>query len=222
MDFHFYYFILMELALTILAGLGALLFLSGYLGFVFAGFKHHFVTGLISALPVFNIVTVPALWRHTRRKVITSAIGLIIVIASWFLGANTGITKYIGLLKGDKQTAQTSITSPSSSNNTINSTPINMPSAPVAPSTNPSSINYVDEGKMQQLPKSALYRMDFEIVPVDKIQTLKNRIVKVITTSNDQLEGRVNNVTASSITIQNNELPIASIKQISLMVKKAN
>ena len=87
----------MELAFTILAGLGAFLILIGYLGFVFAGFRHHFVTGIISALPVLNIVTVPALWPKAGRKVVTSILGIIIVLASWFLGANTGIPKYVGL-----------------------------------------------------------------------------------------------------------------------------
>jgi len=62
----------MELAFTIIAGLGALLILFSYLGFVFAGFRHHFVTGIISALPVLNIVTVPALWPKARKKIIIS------------------------------------------------------------------------------------------------------------------------------------------------------
>jgi hypothetical protein len=206
----------MELAFTIIAGLGALLFLSGYLGFVFAGFKHHFVTGLISALPVLNIVTVPALWRNASRKFITSIFGLIIVVASWFLGANTGISKYVGLLKGDKQATQTTIVgSPSTVINNITT------SSPTDSST-PNLHQSIDESKMKQLPKKALYHMSFEAVALDKIQTLKDRVVKIITTKNSQLEGRVDNVSASSIVINGSELPIANIKQISLMVKKAN
>ena len=215
----------MELVFTIVASLGALLILIGYLGFVFAGFRHHFVTGIISALPVLNIVTVPALWRKAGPKVITSIIGLVIVIASWFLGANTGIQKYVGMLKGDKQTTQTVITTvanPAPSATTISAAPsISTQIAPVA--TPLSSNNFtLDESKMQQLPKKALYRMTFDVVPLDKVQSLKGRVVKIITTKGDQFEGRINNVTASSIIIQNNELPITNIKQISLMVKKAN
>jgi hypothetical protein len=207
----------MELTFTIVAGLGALLVLIGYLGFVFAGFKHHFVTGIISALPVLNIVTVPALWRNAGSKVIISIVGLAIVIASWFLGANTGIQKYIGMLKGEKQTSQTTITSmPVTGTTTISATPSS--STQIAPAAMPS----IDESNMLQLPKKALYRMHFEIIPIDQVQSLKDKVVKIITTKGDQLEGRVNSVTASSIVIQNNELPIANIKQISLMVKKAN
>ncbi len=196
----------MELGLTILAGLGALLFLMGYLGFVIAGFKHHFVTGLISALPVFNIVTVPALWRKTSRKVITSTVGLVIVVASWFLGANTGIQNLITMIKGDKPT--------------ISQPTIQNPSTPLNAGTNIQPT--IDESKMQALPKKALYRMAFEAIPLDKIQTLKDRVVQITTSNGDTLEGRVSNLTASSITILGNELAIANIKKISLMVKKSN
>jgi len=213
----------MELAFTIVAGLGALLILIGYLGFVFAGFKHHFVTGVISALPVLNIVTVPALWPKAGRKVIISLLGFIIVAASWFLGANTGIPKYIGLLKGNKQTTQTITTTNSSSsvdNSNLSSSPTSS-NVSISPSI-ANSLSTIDESKMKQLPLKALYRMHFEVIPVDKIQSLQNRIVKIITTKNKQIEGRITNISKSSIVIQNNELPIANIKQISLMVKKSN
>ncbi len=203
----------MELIFTILAGLGALLFLVGYLGFVFAGFKHHFVTGLISALPVLNIVTIPALWRNASRKVIISAIGLIIIGASWFLGANTGVTKYISSLKKDNQTVQTSITTPLVTTD-------NIPTSHTQNSLTSNIQQHTDDSKFQALPKTALYRMSFELIPVDKIQGLKNRIVKIITTRNTQLEGQVESVNISSIVIDGSELPIANIKQISLMVKK--
>jgi hypothetical protein len=204
----------MELVFTIIAGLGALLVFIGYLGFVFAGFRHHFVTGIISALPVLNIVTVPALWPKAGRKVMTSLLGIIIVVASWFLGANTGIQKYVGVLKGNDQTTQTVSTTPSTNSTTI----INTSSSSLAAG----SQYTIDESKMQQLPKKALYRMKFEIIPVDKIQSLKGRVVKIVTTNNDQLEGRIANITSSSIFIHSNELPIANIKQISLMVKKTD
>ena len=212
----------MELAFTILAGLGALLILIGYLGFVFAGFRHHFVTGIISALPVLNIVTVPALWSKAGKKVITSMVGIIIVAASWFLGANTGIQKYVGMLKGNKQTTQTVITAPSSSNTTSTAS---TSTSQVVPAVTPAITNpqrAIDESKMQQLPKKALYRMSFEVVPVDNLQGLMNRVVRVITNSNIQIEGRIDSENTSSIIIQGHELPIANIKQISLMVKKPN
>ncbi len=204
----------MELAFTILAGIGALIFLSGYLGFVFAGFKHHFVTGIISALPVLNIVTVPALWRNASRKVFSSIIGLIIFIASWFLGANTGVSKYIGLLKGEQKTTQTTIVgSPIDANITATTS---------AQASYSGSQRTIDESKLQLLPKKPLYRMEFKNIPINKIQSLNNRVIKIITIENNIIDGRVDSVKASSIVINGSELPITNIKQISLMVKKAN
>ncbi len=204
----------MELAFTIIAGFGVLLLLSGYLGFVFAGFKHHFVTGLISMLPVLNIVTIPALWRNASRKVITSAIGLIIVVASWFLGANTGYNKYISLLKGGNQVSQTAIVSPSGTTDIF-------PKPQTQGSFQSNIQQPLNDRKYQSLPKTALYHMSFEVIPVDNIQGLKDRVVKIITTKNTLLEGQVESVNITSIIINGSELPIANIKQISLMVKKA-
>jgi len=194
----------MEIGLTILAALGALLFLMSYLGFVAAGFKYHFVTGLISLFPVINVVIMPALWRTTGRKVISGAVGLVIVAASWFLGADTAIPKVIAMVKGEKP----AITQPTSQGATVAPSIVSQPT--------------VDESNMQALPKKALYRMSFEPVPLNKIQTLKDRVVQIVTINGDKLEGRVSNLTAGSITVSGNELPIANIKQISLMVKKSN
>ncbi len=214
----------MDIALIILAALGALLFIVGYLGFVIAGFKHHFVTGLISAFPVLNIVTVPALWRNAGRKVIMSTIGLVIVTASWFFGADTSIKNTIAKLKGESSslTAPVLSSTQDSSSAIIPETTTTISQA--TPDTAKPYANQqrkVDESNMLALPKKALYRMSFEPVPISNVQTLKDRVVQIITNNNEQLEGRINNVTASSISILGNELPIANIKKISLMVKKA-
>ena len=80
----------MELALTIIAGLGALLFIVSYLSYVASGFRHHFVTGIISALPVLNVVTLPSLWDKSRGKFVIGFIGLVIAAVAWFMGANKG------------------------------------------------------------------------------------------------------------------------------------
>lgn len=214
----------MDFALTILAGFGILLFIIGYLGFVFAGFRYHFVTGIFAAFPVLNIVTIPALWRVARHKIIISTIGLIIAIASWFLGANTGLQKVIAMVKGETNP----ISAPTSSNPAPSSTKISETNTTISPVITETITPYadkqrvIDESNMQQLPKKALYLMSFEIVPLDKIQTLKNRVVQILTSNGERIEGRISNITASSVSIFKNEIPIANIKQISLMVKKAN
>jgi hypothetical protein len=217
----------MDLILTILAGLGAILFIIGYLGFVTAGFKHHFVTGIISSLPILNIVTIPALWRNANWKLIMSTFGLVLIIASWFLGANNGIQKLFTLVKGDNISSSVPFVNSKPSPTNITSTII---ASPVGTKTIKPYVNQqrvVDESNMQALPKKALYKISFEKIPLDKIHTLLNNVVQIIRYDNQQLEGKVIKITTSSLFIKNNnalenELPIANIKRISLMVKKAN
>ena len=81
---------------------------------------------------------------------------------------------------------------------------------------------------MLELPGKALYKLSFESIPVNKINTLKNRVIQLITKKNKIIEGRISKVTDTSIFIQSggavlveNEFPIANIKQLRLMVKKA-
>ena len=218
----------MDYILTIVAGIGIILFLLGYLGFVVAGFKHHFVTGIISALPILNIVTIPALWRNANKKLMMSTFGLVILIASWFLGANTGIQRLISLVKNDDASAsQTSFVDSNTSPEDAKSSVSTNPASPQIIKPYANQQRAIDESDMQALPKKALYKMSFEEIPLDKIQTLVNRVVKIVNNDNKQLEGKVINITAGSIFIKNsrgleNELPIANIKKISLMVKKAN
>jgi len=220
----------MELALTITAGLGILLFLIGYLAFILAGFRQNFITGIISALPVLNIVTVPALWHKTSKKLMISVLGVAIVTASWFFGADANIKKILfssnNMSNETTQTAkQTLRKTPSQVVGTTVIRPLNE-KVSVRPFANKQRI--IDESEMQQLPTRALYKFSFETVPVGKVNTLKGRVVQLITKNNKSIEGRINRVSNSSIFLQSgstisveNEYPIANIKQLRLMVKKA-
>lgn len=229
----------MELALTIIAGLGVLLFLVGYLGYIISGFRHHFVTGVISILPILNIVTVPALWSKTSKKLLLSVLGVVIAAASWFFGADANIKKILFNTNANNTTLS------SHSNQQINivkglsnlkpQTIQNSAQASPA-STNQSSVagpfanvqHFVDESVMEKLPSSALYKFSFENVSVDKAGSLTGRVVKVLTNKLETFEGRVSRVSNSSIFLQSgdmitveNEFPLANIKTLSLMVKKA-
>jgi len=236
----------MELALTILAGIGILLFLIGYLGFLLAGFRQNFVTGIISALPVLNIVTVPALWHKASKKIMISVLGIVIAISSWFLGADTNIKRI--LFVSNDTNIQTGV-----SNNKVQAGAIQGSGLPATSSTIsqvPKQVvgttvirplidkvsaspfanvqRVIDESDMLELPEKALYKLSFENVPVNKVNILKNRVIQLITKKNKIIEGRISKVTDTSIFIQSggailveNEFPIANIKQLRLMVKKA-
>jgi len=215
----------MELALTIIAGLGALLFLVSYLSYVALGFKHHFVTGIISALPVLNIVTLPSLWDKSRGKFVIGFIGLVIAAAAWLLGADKGFQNMLS--KQPVNSAESVVLSSESitpqepsQSGAVSSTQSN-----TSVSSNTTRSSTYNEENMLGLPSKALYTMSFELVPTNKINTLQGRIVQITDINNENIEGRIKTVTQSSVILDGlfeNELPIASIKELRMMVKKAS
>ena len=210
--------LIMQLALTIIAGIGALLFIISFLGYVVSGFRHHFVTGLIAALPVLNIVTLPSLWDRNSRKFFVGLIGLVLASVAWFMGGDKGVQS---LLSQHTYTESVVLsTSPARSNNVAPSQ-----TSPIDTTQLKSNTVIVDESEMISLPSKALYKMGFEPVPISQLNALQGRIVQIVKTDNIQIEGRVKSLAQGSVTIEGqyeNELPIASIKQLRLMVKKAN
>jgi hypothetical protein len=231
----------MELALTLIAILGFLLFILSYLRFVFAGFKHHPVTGALAAIPVLNVLVLPTLWYRTGKFLVFGVFALALAAGAWFMGAERGINKYTSLLSGKTlpavtQTTQTPVPaampeSPQKTSTQTGQAPnqqVASQSQPVPATPKPQfKAISIDESKLQSLPGKALYKMSFEDVPVGNIKTLLGRIVRLLDKDHTSIEGRVTAVGASSVSIQqtnssgaNLELPIANIKKLSLMVKK--
>ena len=211
---------MIELVLTIIAGVGVLLFLVSYLAYIVTGFKHHFVTGIISALPVLNVVTLPSLWDKGRGKFLTGFIGLVIAGGAWVLGANKTVSNY--LTNKNFTSSKTEILNTDTTQG-VNSTNRQASSNNLTTPRNRS--NPIDESDMLGLPSKALYTMQFDPVPVNQIGTLQGRIVKITNLQNEETEGRIKAVTASSVVVEGkyeNEIPIATIKQVLFMVKKAN
>ena len=232
----------MELVLTIIAGIGLLLLIISYLAYAITGFRHHFVTGLISALPVLNIVTLPALWQKAGKKFLTGLLGLVIFIASWSFGADKGLNNLYALVTGNnKQVVSNTTQSIQSTQNSSVALPLPQTGSPQenTPSTAPEALTavskpfsnqkqrFIDNDNVNALPSKALYKMLFESVPVNKISSLNGRIIRVITNEHT-LEGKVIRVGAGSVLIQSGganpfeqEIPIATINKLQLMVKKA-
>ena len=232
----------MELALIIIVILGIVLFVVGYLKFVTAGFKQHPVTGIISIFPVINILVVPSLWHKTSRVLIVGFVGLLMVVGAWFMGAEKSIQKYLDLLTGKEQSTslyskpETSTqplsvpTSVSATVPVINGDAKTSPKAPEIVVQSPNKVKpsfiVLDESKMKSLPNKALYRMTFEEIPLKNLSGLGGRIVRILDNNLVVYEGRVSNVSASSLFVKPTgksidvELPVSNIKKLSLMVKK--
>ncbi len=215
----------MELAITIAAIIGILLFVIAYLRFVISGFKHHPVTGLIAMFPVLNIIVVPSLWYKNGRFLIVGFLGLLLAVGAWTMGAEKGAYKYLNLLMGKNQQRQVSEIQAVPA---ITSTPLSIPNSQAITQVTPSIKTnvIVDESNFESLPTKALYKMGFDTVPVNDIANLKGRVVRVMDKNLTLFEGRIINVSASSVNLQitgglvNMELPVSNIKKLSLMVKK--
>ncbi|MEE9326850.1 MAG: hypothetical protein V3U71_06090 [Cocleimonas sp.] len=176
------------------------------------------MTGIISLFPGLNIVTVPSLWHQSSKKVMTGFFGLSIATVAWLMGANTGIKNILSTQNESETVIISSSNQKQINTNTVTSQPLidSIPSKPIT--------NFI-ESEMQSLPKKALYKMSFDKVPVNRIDTLQGRIVQVIKTNNDHVEGRIEKISASSVLLGNGvetEIPLANIKQLSLMVKKVS
>ena len=225
----------MELVLTIIAGLGLLIFVLSYLSYLFKGFKHHFVTGLIATLPILNIVTLPALWYKAGKTFFLGIFGLLIFAASWFFGAEQGLKNLVGSLSSNSETVV------ASRPNTINTAiPLSLPrsnsqtnilkgnSNTIHPTSKKSESledrPFIDESKLQGLPNTALYKLSFDVIPVESITTLFNRIVKISLTNGQIIEGRIINVNSNTVLLKSGlseqEYPTSNIVKLRLMVKK--
>ena len=136
------------------------------------------------------------------------------------------ISKFKNLISsGDNTTTEEVIISSTANNTSINNGQFAASTQAIPQPVKPKKNYSFNEKNMRELPTKALYRMGFEVVPINQISTLKGRIVRITKNNNELIEGRVINVAPGSVIVDGayeNELPIASIKQLKLMVKKAN
>ena len=193
----------MEIALVALAGIGILLFIFSYLAYIFAGFKHHPVTGLISTLPVLNVITLPSLWHKTGRHLIFGFIGLLIAVASWMFGADKGVNNLIAKIQGSSPEVESFSSSEKAAQKQL-----------------------LIESNMQGLPGKALYKMVFNDIGVDKLSTLQGKIIHINTKDGGVFEGRLAKIINTKAIIESpnnieNEVTISDIKKLSVMTKLA-
>ena len=223
----------MEIALTLAAVLGGLLFIFSYLKFALTGFRYHPVTGLLALIPVVNLITLPTLLDGKLIRVILLGIlGLILAIGAWFVGADKSLQQHISLLRGhpilvstaeqkqDSRSEGVVNTKETASNGGKDKTTLNVASDDEKIAKHPVHLT--------NLPKQALYSMEFVDAPVDQISTLKGRIVYIITRTDSAVEGRVEKTSKASVFISKkggkniaHEMLISNIKQLKVLVKRS-
>jgi len=212
----------MEIAVLIAAIIGIILFVLSYLKFAFEGFRYHLITGLLALIPVLNLIALPTLWDRTYKMLITGVIGLVIAAGAWFAGAGNTFQSYWG---GKQNTV--AVSSPSIAVNNADTVIGNNPNAAtVSDNQNTAALN--QDRLLTRLPSKAMYRLDFESVPANKIQSFVGRIVRITDVDHNVTDGRITSITPSSAFIEQSgdgqiayEMMLSNIKSVEVMVKKA-
>ena len=212
----------MEIAVLIAAIIGITLFAISYLKFAFEGFRFHPVTGLLALIPLLNLIALPTLWDRTYKMLIIGVIGLAIAAGAWFAGAGKTFQGYWG---GNQET--TAISAPATTSNNASAL-INGKSSSTIESDNQNTAALNQERLLTRLPSKAMYRLDFESVPTNKIQALIGRIVRIKDVDHNETDGRITSLTNSSVFIEQSgdgqiayEMMLSNIQSLEVMVKKA-
>ncbi len=173
--------------------IGMLLFVASWLRVVFAGFKHHFMTGIVSAVPVVNLLILPGIWHKVYGWVLTGIIGLLAAVGSWYAGADKHVYRY------------------------AHETGINLPGSPVAEgllnekreNIPPAQDTAADDDKPaaplapgQVLPKKALYKITYQKVDGNTLGDYIGQYVRITRTDRKTFEGKVVGLANKGILIE--------------------
>jgi hypothetical protein len=231
----------MENALTIIVVFGGLLFIYSFIRYALAGFRYHPVTGLLALVPVVNIIALPTLMdSKIIRIIIIGIIALLLAVVAWFLGADKSLYQHISKLQGQPVAVSNVNQHIDNKQKTIiSATDVTALSAQATGAIKNSAAEEVvvaSSADMQiaprpvyivDLPKQALYNMQFIDAPVQQLSTLKGRTVRIVTRKDAILEGRLEKITSSSAFILRTgdsniayEMLISNIKQIKVLVKR--
>lgn len=174
--------------------IGVLLFVASWLRVIFAGFGHHFVTGIVSAIPVINLLILPGIWHKVYGWVFTGIIGLLVAIGSWYAGAEEHVYRYAhesGIsLPGDPPVAEGALDSNTREQPSAQSivTDDDTPAAPLAPG--------------QVLPKKALYKMTYQKVAINSLGNYIGHYARITRTDRKTFEGKVLGPADSGIMVE--------------------
>ena len=195
----------MELTILIAAVVGIIVFAACFLKFAYEGFRHHPVTGLLALIPGINLIALPTLWHKTGKSVMIGAVALVIAAGTWFAGAGQTISNTMN---------PAAAPSLASANNNAAHTDRTTPSRQAK--------------HLSMLPSKALYRLDFESTSPTNIQSFIGRVVRITNSNLETTDGRVKNVTPSSVFIEQSgagtvayEMMLSNIKSVEVMVKRA-
>ncbi len=142
---------------------------------------HHFVTGIVSAVPVLNLLILPVIWHKVYAWVLAGIIGLLIAIGSWYAGAEEHVYRYAAgngisiappvANKGqiDESTQDKKKLTDFAAEET--------PATPLAPG--------------QELPRKSLYKMTYQTIGSRSLDQYVGSYVRITRTDRKTFEGKI-------------------------------
>ncbi len=218
----------MESILIPALALGLLLLLFGWIRVIFASFKHHPTTGLLSLVPVVNVLTLPSVWHRVGGSVIAGFIGFVLAIGSLMLGAGAQVSKVSGGM-GISMPSTTTASKPAPST-TTNNLPL-----PAAQTPKPASAPIVTKPPMvdattgaMELPKAALYTMAYKPLGLDQLAEHYGSYLRLTRKDRSRIEGKLLNIENQEVIVQQrtdtgqieHKLPLKSIEMAEIMERE--
>lgn len=193
----------MDYVLISAFAIGLLLFVLSWLRIIFASFGHHFLTGLVSLLPVVNMLILPTVWHKVYGWFLAGLLGLLVAVIAWFAGADKRVHAY---------THQAGITIPKLSSEVVATGDMPITTEDNAPNASNGSSNLLINsnnstpamplGDGKELPKTALYRMAYQKVNINQLSNHIGQYIRITQINRRTLEGKLLSISNDHLVLE--------------------
>lgn len=212
----------MESILGIATLIGLVLLVIGYLLIVFAGFRHHTMTGIIAMIPVLNILIIPSTWHRASVGFIIGTVGLVITTIGWFAGGSGYFYQQFSIPKPHQAQTETQQVQASSV-----PLPEGQKEAPKeekpAEEKQQSPLSNRPIGAIIPLPDKPLYKLVYKDADRNELKQLIGEYIRITDKKKLRYEGKLENIKGEKISlkagINTADFKLSDIAQIEKIVK---
>jgi hypothetical protein len=212
----------MESILGIATLVGLVLLLIGYLLIVFAGFRHHTMTGIIAMIPVLNILIIPSTWHRASAGFIIGTVGLVIAVIGWFAGGSGYFYQQFSIPKPNQaqtETQQVQASSVPLPEGQKEGQKENKPAE--EKQQNPLSNRPI--GAIIPLPDKPLYKLVYKDADRNELKQLIGEYIRITDKKKLRYEGKLENIKGEKVSlkagINTADFKLSDIAQIEKIVK---
>ncbi|MGV6809846.1 MAG: hypothetical protein ACWA5U_08220 [bacterium] len=211
----------MESILGIATLVGLVLLVIGYLLIVFAGFRHHTMTGIIAMIPVLNILIIPSTWHRASAGFIIGTVGLVVATIGWLLGGSSYFYQHFSIPKPAPQ-QQTA-------NQQVQPSAVPLPQGEKAapkeekPAEEQNPLSNRPIGAIIPLPDKPLYKLVYKDADRNELKQLIGEYIRITDKKKLRYEGKLENIKGEKISlkagINTADFKLSDIAQIEKIVK---